>query len=229
MSVDLVKLGGEMGGVALTVVAVLLAMSLYSASVAIERAVAYRRARRQSMAFVGVATRLWEEDRVQELTMGSRSYTRSHLARVVSAGLAEYQKKHRICGLSQDQVLEATRRASERASMLAAADLRRGIGSLGTIGATAPFVGLFGTVVGIINAFAAIGRAGTGGIETVSAGIAEALVTTALGLLVALPAVWLYNHFLRQVEAFQVEMTNSSSELVDRLLEVAPEHATASR
>ncbi|HPC82509.1 MAG TPA: MotA/TolQ/ExbB proton channel family protein [Thermoanaerobaculaceae bacterium] len=229
MSVDLVKLGAQMGGVALTVVAVLLAMSLYSASVAIERLVAYRRARRQSMAFVGVATRFWEEDRVHELVLGARSYTRSHLARVVSAGLAEYQKKLRIEGLSHDQLLEATRRASERAAILAAADFRRGIGALGTIGATAPFVGLFGTVVGIINAFAAMGKAGTGGIETVSAGIAEALVTTALGLLVALPAVWLYNHFLRQVEAFQVEMDNSASELVDRLLECAPERATAVR
>ena len=95
------------------------------------------------------------------------------------------------------------------------ADFKRGLGGLATIGATAPFIGLFGTVVGIINAFRGMAITGSGGLGAVSAGIAEALVTTALGLFVAIPAVWLYNYFLNRVERFQIEMANSSSELVD--------------
>ena len=92
---------------------------------------------------------------------------------------------------------------------------RRWCPSLATIGATAPFVGLLGTVVGVINAFQGIAATGSGGIGAVSAGIAEALVETALGLLVAIPAVWFYNYLTSRIEYFNVEMDNSSSEMVD--------------
>jgi biopolymer transport protein ExbB/biopolymer transport protein TolQ len=106
-------------------------------------------------------------------------------------------------------------RAIQRASALTANDLKKGIPSLATIGATAPFVGLLGTVVGVINAFAGIGSQGSAGLGAVSAGISEALIETALGLVVAIPAVWLYNYFTGRLEYFNVEMDNSSSELVD--------------
>ena len=89
---------------------------------------------------------------------------------------------------------------------------------MATIGSTAPFVGLLGTVVGIINAFVGIAATGSGGIGAVSAGIAEALVETALGLVVAIPAVWFYNYLTGQLEYFTVEMDNSSSELIDYLI-----------
>jgi biopolymer transport protein ExbB/TolQ len=223
MSVDLLELGGQMGGVARAVVLVLLAMSVYSIAIGAERLLAYRRARQQSLRFATQATLLLEEDRLQEVVAGARAFKRSHLARVVAAGLTEYQKKLRLGRLATEEVLESARRAAERASLLVIADLRKGIGGLGTIGATAPFVGLFGTVIGIINAFAAIARTGTGGFQTVAAGIAEALVTTAFGLMVALPAVWLHNYLVQKVEGFQAEMSNSSSELLDRLVELTPE------
>ena len=95
--------------------------------------------------------------------------------------------------------------------------LRRGLGPLATIGSTAPFVGLFGTVVGIINAFAEIGRTGVGGMETVSAGIAEALVATALGIVVAVPAVVLFNYFSVRAEAAETDLGEAASALLDAL------------
>jgi biopolymer transport protein ExbB/biopolymer transport protein TolQ len=93
--------------------------------------------------------------------------------------------------------------------------LKRGVWLLGSIGASAPFIGLFGTVIGIINAFRGMALTGSGGIGAVSAGIAEALVATAIGLGVAIPAVWMFNFFLNKIERFQVEMSNSASELID--------------
>jgi len=108
--------------------------------------------------------------------------------------------------------------AVERAAALTAAEMKRGIGGLATIGATAPFVGLFGTVIGIINAFTAMASSGSGGIGSVSAGIAEALITTAIGLAVAIVAVWMFNYFQGQLEFFGIEMANSSSELIDFFL-----------
>jgi biopolymer transport protein ExbB/biopolymer transport protein TolQ len=112
-------------------------------------------------------------------------------------------------------VVEAASRAVERSTLLTVSDFKRGIGSLATIATTAPFIGLFGTVIGIINAFRGMAMSGSGGIGAVSAGIAEALVETALGLFVAIPAVWFYNYLTGRIEYFNVEMDNSSSELVD--------------
>jgi len=114
-----------------------------------------------------------------------------------------------------DDLVDMVRRAIQRATALTANDLKKGIPALATIGATAPFVGLLGTVVGVINAFAGIGSTGSAGLGAVSAGISEALIETALGLVVAIPAVWMYNYFTGHLEYFNVEMDNSSSELVD--------------
>ena len=118
-------------------------------------------------------------------------------------------------------MIEASKRALERASAIVHAELKRGVSGLATIGSTAPFVGLFGTVVGIIHAFQGIAAQKSPGIGAVSAGIAEALVTTAIGLFVAVPAVWVYNYFTSKVEAFDVEMDNSSSELIDYFIKRA--------
>ena len=110
--------------------------------------------------------------------------------------------------------MEAARRAIERETLITYSDFKKGVGSLATIATTAPFIGLFGTVIGIINAFRGMST-GAGGIAAVSGGIAEALVTTALGLFVAIPAAWMFNYFTQMLERFSVEMSNSSSELVD--------------
>jgi biopolymer transport protein ExbB/TolQ len=130
--------------------------------------------------------------------------------------LQEYQfQQESGTTLNREDVLDTVRRSIQRASALTANDLKKGISTLATIGSTAPFVGLLGTVVGVINAFVGIASTGSGGIGAVSAGIAEALVETALGLFVAIPAVWFYNYLTARLEYFNVEMDNSSSELVD--------------
>ena len=146
----------------------------------------------------------------------SKNYRYSHLAKVVLAGLQEYQfQQESGSGLSREDLLDTVRRSIQRAAALTASDLKKGVSALATIGSTAPFVGLLGTVVGVINAFQGIATSGSGGIGAVSAGISEALVETALGLVVAIPAVWFYNYLTGRVEYFNVEMDNSSSELVD--------------
>jgi len=205
----------SMGAIAKLVVVVLAILSIYSLTLSGERWWRYRSAKKQSLQFALLTTQYLKQDRPQDAIASSKKFKNSHLAKVVSAGLLEFMVEEQNSPLSGYDVIEAARRAIERATLMTTADFKRGLGGLATIGATAPFIGLFGTVVGIINAFRGMAITGSGGLGAVSAGIAEALVTTAVGLFVAIPAVWLYNYFLNQVERFQVEMANSSSELVD--------------
>lgn len=205
----------SMGGIAKLVVLILAILSIYSLTLSGERWWRYRSAKKQSLQFALLTTQYLKQDRPQDAIASSKKFKNSHLAKVVSAGLLEFMVEEQNSPLSGYDVIEAARRAIERATLMTTADFKRGLGGLATIGATAPFIGLFGTVVGIINAFRGMAITGSGGLGAVSAGIAEALVTTAMGLFVAIPAVWLYNYFLNQVERFQVEMANSSSELVD--------------
>ena len=215
MEFGLVGLWTSMGFIAKAVVLLLAVLSIYSLTLSGERYWRYRMAKKQSLQFALLTTQYLKQNRPQEAVAASKKFKNSHLAKVVSAGLLEFMVEEQNSPLSGYDVIEAARRAIERATLMTTADLKRGLGGLATIGATAPFIGLFGTVVGIINAFRGMAIIGSGGLGAVSAGIAEALVTTAMGLFVAIPAVWLYNYFLNQVERFQVEMANSSSELVD--------------
>jgi len=144
-------------------------------------------------------------------------YKKSHLAKVVVAGLQEFQAHQSGSEISGEEI-DASRRALERSEAIVHAELKRGVSALATIGSTAPFVGLFGTVVGIINAFKTMAAQKTPGIGAIAGGISEALVTTAIGLFVAVPAVWAFNYFTGRVDAFDVEMGNSSSELLDYFL-----------
>jgi len=137
---------------------------------------------------------------------------KSHLAEVVTAGLQEFRASG---GAASEETIESSGRALERAEAIVHAKLKRGLSVLATIGATAPFVGLLGTVIGILHAFQQIATQKTSGIGAVAGGISEALVTTAFGLLVAIPAVMTFNYFTGRVESFDVEMDNSSSELID--------------
>src|SRR5687767_15853778 len=112
--------------------------------------------------------------------------------------------------------------------MVILAELQRGLGILASVGATAPFVGLLGTTMGIVNSFQGMATAGTAGLGAISAGIAEALITTALGLLVAIPAVWAYNYFTTKIENLTVEMTYTSKEMIDYLIKGVAEIGRAS-
>ncbi|HEY3123314.1 MAG TPA: MotA/TolQ/ExbB proton channel family protein [Thermoanaerobaculia bacterium] len=217
MSFDPLELWHTMTPLAKGDAVLLIIMSVYSLTVAIERWIFFNKAKKQSVAFAKLVTLHLKQDKLQEAIDSSKKYKQSHLARVVSAGLYEFS--HDLTSGSANIVghdpIEAAERAIEREALMTTADMRRGLSGLATIGTTAPFIGLFGTVIGIINAFRGMAMTGSGGIAAVSTGIAEALVTTALGLFVAIPAVWLFNIFTSKIERFQVEMSNSASELID--------------
>jgi len=157
------------------------------------------------------------EGKIEEAIRVAERHKKSHLAKVVTAGLQEF-KAHGESTEIPGEDIDASKRALERAEAIVHAELRRGLGGLATIGSTAPFVGLLGTVVGIINAFQGISAQKATGLGAVAGGISEALVTTAIGLFVAIPAVMMFNYFTNKVEAFDVEMDNSSSELIDYFL-----------
>ena len=210
----------QMGIVAKGVAYVLFFMSMWSFGVAIERIYTFTQARNQSKMFAPQVAKHLKEGRLKDAIAisSSKNFRYSHLAKVVLAGLQEYQFQQESAGaasLSREDLMDTVRRSIQRASALTASDLKKGVAALATIGSTAPFVGLLGTVVGVITAFQGIAASGSGGIGAVSAGIAEALVETALGLVVAIPAVWFYNYLTGRIEYFNVEMDNSSSELVD--------------
>jgi biopolymer transport protein ExbB/biopolymer transport protein TolQ len=215
---NLMGMWEEMGWVAKAVAIILVFMSMWSFGVAIERYYTFSQARKQSKLYAPQVAKHLKEGRLKDALSVSqaKTYQYSHLAKVVLAGLQEYQFQQDSGGnLTRDDIVDTVRRAIQRGTALTANDLKKGIPSLATIGATAPFVGLLGTVIGVINAFHGISTTGSGGLGAVSGGISEALVETALGLVVAIPAVWMYNYFTGRLEYFNVEMDNSSSELVD--------------
>ena len=156
-----------------------------------------------------------KEGKLDEAIKVADRNKKSHLAEVVTAGLQEFRSFGSGGAVTEDQIEISASAHLERAEAIVHAKLKRGLSGLATIGSTAPFIGLFGTVVGILNAFQAIATQKTSGIGAVAGGISEALVTTAFGLLVAIPAVMTFNYFTSKVEAFDVEMDNSSSELID--------------
>jgi biopolymer transport protein ExbB/biopolymer transport protein TolQ len=215
---NLIELVQQMGAVARAVGVVLVIMSMWSFGVAIERYYTFSQARKQSKLYAPQVAKHLKDGRLKDaLTVSqAKTYQYSHLAKVVLAGLQEYQFQQDSGGsLERDDIVDTVRRAIQRATALTSNDLKKGIPALATIGSTAPFVGLLGTVVGVISAFQGIATTGSGGLGAVSAGISEALIETALGLVVAIPAVWMYNYFTGRLEYFNVEMDNSSSELVD--------------
>jgi len=205
---DLISMWRGMGWPARLVVVVLLIMSAWSIGVMIDRWIAYQGARKQSRVFAPAVAGALKDGNIREAIEIAEQNKRSHLAKVVTAGLQEFQA-HQVSAEIPGEEIEASKRALERAAAIVHAELKRGVSSLATIGSTAPFVGLFGTVLGIIHAFQGISAEKTTGLAAVAGGISEALVTTAFGLFVAIPAVWVYNYFTSKIESFDVEMDNS--------------------
>ena len=206
------QLWGHMAWVARTVAILLFIESVWSLAVMIDRYLYFSAARKQSREFAPKVAGALKDSKLEEAIKIADRSKKSHLAEVVTAGLQEFRVS---AGQATEETIASAGRALERAEAIVHAKLKRGLAVLATIGATAPFVGLFGTVVGILHAFDAIATQKTPGIGAVASGISEALVTTAFGLLVAVPAVMAFNYFTGRVEAFDVEMDNSSSELID--------------
>ncbi len=203
------------------VVLTMFIMSIYSIWVMVERFIVFQQAKNQSLKLLGALSNVLTRGDYQQAIDITKKYKQSHLAKVISAGLLEFEAVRRDKRTTDPEVaIEAARQGMDRTAMITIAELKENLGVLATIGATAPFVGLFGTVIGIIHAFEKMATSG-GGIASVSAGIAEALITTAFGLFVAIPAVWAYNYFQNRIDRFTVEMSYSGSEMAIYFLKAA--------
>ena len=215
---DFLELWEQMGISVKLLMGLLALMSMASVGVYFERLFTFTQATNQSKAFAPAVAKHLKDGKLKEAIQmaGTKNYRYSHLGKVVSAGLQEYQfQQDSGVEMAKDDVVDSVRRSIQRATALTSSDLKKGLGILATIGSTAVFVGLLATTLGVINAFQGIAATGSGGLGAVSGGISEALVGTAIGLFVAIPAVWFYNHLTGRLEYFTVEMDNSSSELVD--------------
>jgi biopolymer transport protein ExbB len=194
-------------------------LSVFSVGVIVDKHRRFRSASRQSDMFKPVFKKFLHGGQIQELIEAARTHQNSHVAQVVSAGILEYDGVRQSGGdpVASLELVTSALRDSMSETLI---QLKRGLGFMATIGSTAPFIGLFGTVVGIINAFRSIAATGSGGMSVVSGGIAEALVSTALGIFVAIPAVCAFNAFTGKIENFHVEMNRASSQLVNHLFKI---------
>jgi biopolymer transport protein ExbB/TolQ len=216
MQFGLIELWVARGAVAKAVAIILFALSIFSIYMLIERQLTFRKARAKSQDIAPKLADLLKNGQTKEaLTLSSKKDNKvSHLARVTAAGIEEFLEG-KAAGLSLDEQVDSAQRGCERAATIYTQELKKGLGVVGTIATSAPFIGLFGTIAGIINAFRSMALTGSGGIGTVAQGIAEALVTTAFGIGVAIIALWCYNSLNTRVEVFDAEMTNTTSQIVD--------------
>jgi biopolymer transport protein ExbB/biopolymer transport protein TolQ len=199
------------------IVFVLAAMSIWATSITIRNWWNLRKAQKETRKFAPEFSQFLEEDNLVEAIKLAENYKKSHVARVLGGALGEV-KPLIMDGSVTVADINSAERAVERNMMIITSELKRGLAVLATVGATAPFVGLLGTTMGVVNAFQGMATSGSGGIAAISAGISEALITTAFGLLVALPAVWAFNYFTNKIENLVVEMTYTSKELIDYLI-----------
>jgi biopolymer transport protein ExbB/biopolymer transport protein TolQ len=214
MELNWLALAEKMGWGARAIVLVLAIMSVAEVALAVSKWRRLRMMARATLAFAPEFAAALDEGRVDRALAASTKYPRSHAAKVLGAAL---QRVVPLLGDPQrrDRAMAIAERTIDREQILLATELRSGLGGIATVGATAPFVGLLGTVMGITNSFTGMAEAGGGGIEAVAGGIGETLVTTALGLLVAIPAVWLYNYFTTRLERLFSEVAYMGQELVD--------------
>jgi biopolymer transport protein ExbB/biopolymer transport protein TolQ len=194
-------------------------LSVFSVGMIVDKHRRFRAASRQSEMFKPVFKKYLHGGEVQDLIEAGRLHQNSHVAQVVSAGITEYDGV-RQSGRDPVDSIELVTSALRDSMSETLIQLKKGLGALATIGSIAPFIGLFGTVVGIINAFRSIAATGSGGMSVVSGGIAEALVSTALGIFVAIPAVVAFNQFTGKIETFHVEMNRASTQLVNCLFKI---------
>jgi biopolymer transport protein ExbB/biopolymer transport protein TolQ len=217
MELSLIELYGTMGPFAKGVVYTLAIMSIWSLTVMIQKWWYLRSAQSQTRKFAPEFSQFLEEDNLTEAIKLAEGYKKSHVARVLGNSLAEI-KPLIADGSVTVADINSAERAIEREMLMTIVMIKRGLGILATVGSTAPFVGLVGTTMGVVNAFTGMASSGGGGLGAISAGIAEALITTAFGLMVAIPAVWAYNYFQTKVDNITAEMTYSSKEMVDYLI-----------
>jgi biopolymer transport protein ExbB/TolQ len=220
MQFTLTELWHSMGLFARLVVIAMGFMSMASLVVMAERLVVFNRSKSESKAFAQKMAGILAKGDLATAASTPTGKNVGHLGRVINAGLTAYKLAPR----DRDMAVESVVRALDRQAQREVQSLKRGLGLLATVGSTAPFVGLLGTVMGIVNSFQMMAASGSGGLGTVSGGIAEALVTTAFGLLVAIPAVMAYNFLQGWVDARAVDISESSNEFLDVVAKTLPQH-----
>ncbi|MGC4000092.1 MAG: MotA/TolQ/ExbB proton channel family protein [Anaeromyxobacter sp.] len=220
-SFEIVNMIKKIEGFGIVIAGILIIMSIYSLGVMAERLVTYARANSASRQYAEALRTILPSGKFGDAVSLSKKLKRGHLPKVLGLAIEEYSRGIEALRSKGPQdvgdfdIIAAVNRAVERSSLRTVNDLRRGLGALATIGSTAPFVGLLGTVWGIIKAFQSMAASGSGGLGTVSGAIAEALINTAFGLLVAIPAVMMFNFLTNRVEDMQVDITDSATELMD--------------
>ncbi len=215
MEFDLVKVFKEMQPFAIAIVVALAIMAMASLSVFVERLWVYYRSRKTSRKFATQAGALLQREDHDGLIKLAQAHKASHLATLLADGLKTFQAARARPG--EVTPLELTRRELDRKAEAISAEVRRGHGVLASVGSVGPFVGLLGTVIGIIGAFQGIGQEGSGGLAAVSAGISEALIVTAIGLVVAIPAVLAFNMLSTRSDSLLLALDQSKGEFLDFL------------
>src|SRR6188474_1800653 len=219
MGVDILALWGHAGLFARGIVVVLLIMSFFSLTIALNKLWQIHKSAAATRKFAPQFSRAIQEEQLDQAIALAEKNKASHVARVLGGALGEVKPLLRDRATITAADINSAERAIERQMLLELTDFKRGLGIMATVGSTAPFVGLLGTCMGIVASFEAMSSQGaSGGLAGIAGGIAEALITTALGLLVAIPAVWFYNYFTTKIEYLTAEMTHSSKELIDYLI-----------
>src|SRR5438105_528372 len=217
MNLSLMEMWRVMGNFARGIVFVMMIMSIYSLTVMVAKWWNLRKAQKETVRFAPEFSQFLEEDNLTEAIKLAESYKKSHVALVLGGALSEVKPLIQDGSVTVSDINSAER-AVERNMLLEVTNLKRGLAVLATVGATAPFVGLLGTTMGIVNSFVGMSESSSGGLGAISAGVAEALITTAFGLLVAIPAVWAYNYFTTKIDNLTAEMTYVSKEMIDYLI-----------
>jgi biopolymer transport protein ExbB len=226
MSFNLIEIWNKMGPFAIAIVVTLLVMAMASMAVFVERVWVYFRSRRVSRRFAAQASALLSKRSHDAFIKAADTHKSSHLAGLLAGGMKTYLAARNEPG--ELGAVELARRDMDRRAEAISADVRRGMSVLASVGSVAPFVGLLGTVVGIIGACQGIAAEGSGGLGAVSAGIAEALIVTALGLVVAIPSVLAFNFLSTKADRLLLALEQSRGEFVD-YLENLPAHVITPR
>jgi biopolymer transport protein ExbB len=215
MSFNFAQILGHMGPLGMAIAGFLLLMGIACMGVVLDRFLALSRSDKESREFARSAGPLIEDRKLDELVVLSDKYKGSVLAKVLGGVARRYERSASSEGSLS--AFDFARNEAERAKEVAGTDLRKGMNILATTGSVAPFVGLLGTVVGIIAAFQGIASSGSGGIGAISAGISEALIETALGLMIAIPAVLFFNYLSAKINGVEMSLARSTGEFLDEL------------
>ncbi len=217
MSFDLVHIWGSMSIVAKAIAFVLFCMAVASVAVIVERSIAMYRSARESAAFATAIGPLLQKWSLEEVLMQSEKFPHSTLAQLFGTVIEKYLSASDAQENGNVHPVDLARSEAVRRQEALGEELRRGSGILASVGSVAPFVGLLGTVVGIISAFQGIATTGSGGLGAVSAGISESLIVTAFGLIVAIPAVLFFNYLTARTNSIETALGRSVGELLDDL------------